>query len=149
MYFWGALEGLNKCDTLEPDLTHIDKLRYVFYARGVSPTVTPELELETRDPQQADVALEDLSSVFKALSDPARLKILRLLADSALGRCCAEGVCGCDLEAVTQLSQPTVSHHMKLLQNASLVSAEKRGKWMFYTLNPQGFALARAALELS
>ena len=87
--------------------------------------------------------------MFKALSDPARLKVLRLLADSALGRCCAEGVCGCDLETVTQLSQPTVSHHMKLLVSSQLVSAEKRGKWMFYTLNPKGFALARAALELS
>ena len=85
--------------------------------------------------------------MFKALSDPARLKILSLLFESAAGRCCAEGVCGCDLETVTQLSQPTVSHHMKLLQNARLVSAEKRGRWIFYTLNPQGFALARAALE--
>ncbi len=94
-----------------------------------------------------ELELEDLSGIFKALSDPARLKILRLLFASALGRCCAEGVCACDLETVTQLSQPTVSHHMKLLQNARLVSAEKRGRWMFYTLNPQGFALARGVLE--
>ena len=115
----------------------------------MSPAIAAKPEFETPAPQTPNAALEDVSGVFKALSDPARLKILRLLADSAAGRCCAEGVCGCDLETVTQLSQPTVSHHMKLLVSAQLVSAEKRGKWMFYTLNPQGFALARAALELS
>ena len=112
-------------------------------------SLTSTLVSDTRDPHFVNAALEDLSGVFKALSDPARLKILRLLADSAAGKCCMEGVCGCDLETVTQLSQPTVSHHMKLLVFAQLVSAEKRGKWMFYTLNPDGFALARAALELT
>jgi len=114
----------------------------------VSLTTAPEPELETRYLQASNTALEDVSNVFKALSDPTRLKILRLLADSALGRCCAEGVCACDLETVTQLSQPTVSHHMKLLVSSQLVSAEKRGRWMFYTLNPQGFALAQGVLEL-
>ncbi len=90
--------------------------------------------------------LERLAELFKALSDPARLKIVRFLADSAAGRCCAEGVCACDLEPLTQLSQPTVSHHMKLLVAAGLVSADKRGKWTYYTLERSGFALALSAL---
>ena len=79
--------------------------------------------------------------VFKTLSDPARLKILAFLANQDDGKCCdtEEGICACDLEDVTDLSQPTVSHHMKCLVSANLVIAEKRGKWMFYRIDPAGF----------
>jgi ArsR family transcriptional regulator, arsenate/arsenite/antimonite-responsive transcriptional repressor len=85
--------------------------------------------------------LETAAWVFKALSDPARLKILAFLANQDDGKCCGtdEGICACDLEDVTDLSQPTVSHHMKCLVSANLVIAEKRGKWMFYRIDPEGF----------
>jgi ArsR family transcriptional regulator, arsenate/arsenite/antimonite-responsive transcriptional repressor len=88
--------------------------------------------------------LEPLALVFKALSDPTRLKILAFLS-SPEGGCCAnaDGVCACDLESITALSQPTVSHHMKLLAAAHLVKAEKRGKWMYYSLEPQGFDVVK------
>ncbi|GIW25124.1 helix-turn-helix transcriptional regulator [Meiothermus sp.] len=93
--------------------------------------------------------LEAGASVFKALSDPARLKILAHLAQNPGGACCGPepGVCACDLETVTGLSQPTVSHHMKCLVSAELVRGEKRGKWMYYQLDPRGFALAKAVLR--
>jgi ArsR family transcriptional regulator, arsenate/arsenite/antimonite-responsive transcriptional repressor len=93
--------------------------------------------------------LETAALVFKALSDPARLKILAFLASHEDGKCCGtdEGICACDLEGVTELSQPTVSHHMKLLVSANLVLAEKRGKWMFYRIDPEGFLFVRSLVE--
>jgi ArsR family transcriptional regulator len=92
--------------------------------------------------------LEVAAALFKALSDPARLRILAHLTHSPNGACCGPepGVCACDLEAVTGLSQPTVSHHMKCLVSARLVKGEKRGRWMYYQIDPRGFALIKAFL---
>jgi ArsR family transcriptional regulator, arsenate/arsenite/antimonite-responsive transcriptional repressor len=95
----------------------------------------PKLELTTE--------LESLVLAFKALSDPARLKIVRFLASDAVG-CCGDGICACDLEQVTGLSQPTISHHMKCLQLANLITSERRGKWMYYALNHRGFGQLKA-----
>jgi ArsR family transcriptional regulator len=102
----------------------------------------PALLLEQATP--AD--LESLASIYKALSDPARLKILSHLSSDAVG-VCGDGICACDLEDLTGLSQPTVSHHMKLMQQAGLVRAEKRGKWMYYSLEPTGFKTARGFIN--
>jgi ArsR family transcriptional regulator len=95
-----------------------------------------------------ETQLEAAAWVFKALSDPARLKILTHLSRNPDGACCGPepGVCACDLEAVTGLSQPTVSHHMKCLVSARLVKGEKRGRWMYYQIDPRGFALIKAFL---
>jgi ArsR family transcriptional regulator, arsenate/arsenite/antimonite-responsive transcriptional repressor len=70
----------------------------------------------------------DLAAVLKALGDPTRLEIVALLA-AARGALCA-----CDVESRFDLSQPTVSHHLRLLREAGLVSGERRGTWVFYTL---------------
>ncbi|WP_027893737.1 ArsR/SmtB family transcription factor [Calidithermus chliarophilus] len=109
-------------------------------------TVPPVIQLEPTPTPEA--SLEAAAWVFKALSDPARLKILAFLAGNGTGICCGpeDGVCACDLEAVTGLSQPTVSHHMKCLISANLVVGEKRGRWMYYRVDPAGFALLRAFL---
>lgn len=64
---------------------------------------------------------------FKALGDDTRLKILMMLSDGEK--------CACDIQENFQLKQPTISHHMKILQQAGLVQVEKRGKWMFYGLH--------------
>ena len=64
---------------------------------------------------------------FKALGDDTRLKILMMLSDGEK--------CACDIQENFQLKQPTISHHMKILQQAELVQVEKRGKWIFYGLN--------------
>lgn len=74
-----------------------------------------------------DTAAQQLSKVFKALGDPARVKLLSLITASANGEMCI-----CDLTAPVGLSQPTVSHHMKLLVEAGLVSREQRGRWAYY-----------------
>jgi ArsR family transcriptional regulator, arsenate/arsenite/antimonite-responsive transcriptional repressor len=86
-----------------------------------------------------------LAQVFKALGDPTRLKILELL--KAKGRSCCDliarnerGLCACDIEGAVGLSQAAVSHHMALLKRAGLVTAEKRGRWMFYSRNEAAIA---------
>ena len=101
------------------------------------------------EPQLQSEPLDAVAWAFKALSDPARLKILLFLAKQDLGQCCGpgDGICACDLESVTSLSQPTVSHHMKCLISAGLVSAEKRGKWMYYQLDPKGMAMVKGFLS--
>lgn len=79
--------------------------------------------------------MDRVDLLFKALSDPARVRILEALHRPEA--CCpdAERVCACDLEALLGLSQPTVSHHMKVLVQAGLVRAEKRGRWVHYRLD--------------
>jgi ArsR family transcriptional regulator len=91
--------------------------------------------------------MSDLSEKLKVLADPTRLKILEFLYDPILS-CCSreEGICGCDLETFLGFKQPTISHHMKLLEQAGFVSAEKRGRWVFYELLPEGFKTVRDAL---
>jgi len=81
-----------------------------------------------------------LAGVFKALGDPTRLKILDLL--KARGKsCCAlvsareAGLCACDVEGAVGLSQAAVSHHMGVLVRSGLVTAEKRGRWIYYCRN--------------
>jgi ArsR family transcriptional regulator len=71
-----------------------------------------------------------VATVAKALSDPARVEIVDLLRQ-------ADGeVCQCDLQPLFPISQPTLSHHLKKLIAAGLVSTERRGKWAFYSLTP-------------
>jgi ArsR family transcriptional regulator, arsenate/arsenite/antimonite-responsive transcriptional repressor len=92
-------------------------------------------------PLEQELPFDTAALVFKALSDPARLKILAFLSSQDAAKCCTnqDGICACDLEQVISLSQPTVSHHMKLLIAANLVMAEKRGKWMYYRIDQKGF----------
>lgn len=97
---------------------------------------------------RGEVQLEAAAEVFKALADETRLKILSFLAQHDVDQCCGpqDGICACNLESVTGLSQPTVSHHMKCLISAKLVIGEKRGKWIYYRIDPRGLALVRAFL---
>lgn len=81
---------------------------------------------------------KQLVAALKAVADPTRLKILRLLKQE--GRCSigkGEGMCACDIEEHVKLSQPTISHHMSILMKAGLVRAEKQGLWIWYRRNEQ------------
>jgi ArsR family transcriptional regulator, arsenate/arsenite/antimonite-responsive transcriptional repressor len=69
------------------------------------------------------------AALFKALGDPARVRIVNLLATTD------ESVCGCELVPTLGLSQPTVSHHLKKLSEAGLLDREQRGTWAYYSLN--------------
>ena len=75
-----------------------------------------------------DEEAEATAEVFRALGDPARVRIVNLIATSN------EPICGCELEAPLGLSQPTVSHHLKKLHDAGLLRREQRGKWAYYSL---------------
>jgi ArsR family transcriptional regulator, arsenate/arsenite/antimonite-responsive transcriptional repressor len=72
-------------------------------------------------------AAERLAHIFKALGDPTRVRLLSLIAAADGGEACI-----CDLTAPAALSQPTISHHMKQLADAGLVTREQRGKWAYY-----------------
>ena len=74
-----------------------------------------------------DDAAVRLAGVFKALGDPSRVKLVSLIAAAADGEACI-----CDLTEPVGLSQPTVSHHMRVLVDAGLVTREQRGKWAYY-----------------
>ncbi len=84
---------------------------------------------------------EDLSVAFKALGDPARLRVLSLIASQPTGE-----VCACDLVAPIGKSQPTVSHHLRVLYEAGLVTKEKRGSWIWYRAVPDRLEQLRGAL---
>jgi len=83
----------------------------------------------------------ELAAIFKALADPARLRLLSMVASSAEGEMCA-----CDLVEPSGKSQPTVSHHMSLLVEAGLLTREKRGKWVWYRVVPERLSALRAVL---
>ena len=87
--------------------------------------------------------------VFKALAASSRRRILAALAAGpGQSSCCSgEGFCGCDLATATGLGAPTISHHMRVLVDAGLVSAERQGLWVFYRLRPEAFAEAIGELH--
>jgi len=92
------------------------------------------------EPIDETVAVE-LARGFHALADPARLRLLSLIASQPAGE-----VCACDLVEPLAKSQPTVSHHLKVLYEAGLVDRDKRGSWIWYRAVPDRLDALRAAL---
>jgi ArsR family transcriptional regulator len=91
-------------------------------------------EVAPLPPQEAEKA----ARMFKALSDPTRVAIVNRLA--------AAECCVCDLNAAFELSQPTISHHLKVLREAGLVDSTRRGTWAYYRLVPEALDALRGAL---
>lgn len=94
----------------------------------------------TGDPLSEDEA-GALSSALRALADPVRLRLLSLVAGQPGGEACA-----CELVDVLGRSQPTVSHHLKVLHEAGLLERERRGTWIFYRVAPARLAELQRAL---
>lgn len=86
-------------------------------------------------------AAQQLASAFRAIADPARLRLLSFLAAQAEGEACV-----CHLTKPLGLAQPTVSHHLRLLREAGLVARERRGSWVYYRLVPERMAALRDVL---
>jgi len=82
------------------------------------------------------------AEVFRALADPARVRIVNMLATSG------EPVCVCHLVDPLGLGQPTVSHHLKKLTDAGLLEREQRGKWAYFSLRPEAVAKLAAVVEM-
>ena len=83
-----------------------------------------------------------LSVLFKALGDPARLRLLSLIAAQSGGEACV-----CDISASFDLTQPTISHHLKVLREAGLLTSERRGTWVYYRINPDALQSLSALLQ--
>jgi ArsR family transcriptional regulator len=84
-----------------------------------------------REPLTAQAATE-LAGQLKALSDPVRLRLLSVVASHTGGEACV-----CDLSVGIELSQPTISHHLKVLRTAGLLDSERRGSWVYYRVVPE------------
>ncbi|MCX4512881.1 metalloregulator ArsR/SmtB family transcription factor [Streptomyces sp. NBC_01619] len=94
-----------------------------------------------REPLGEEVAA-DLARMFKALSDPVRLRLLSLIASYEGGEACV-----CDLTGPFDVSQPTISHHLKVLREAGLVGSERRGTWVYYWVVPAALARLSSLLQ--
>jgi len=89
----------------------------------------------------SESAADDLAAAFKVLADPARLRLLSMIASAD-----REEACACDLVEPLGKSQPTVSHHLSVLTDAGLLTREKRGRWAWYRVVPERLAVLRDAL---
>lgn len=86
---------------------------------------------------------EQLAAVFRVLGEPARLQVLSLIAAQPTGEACV-----CELTEPLGLSQPTVSHHLKVMYEAGLLQKERRGTWIYYRLVPQRFEVLHKVLAI-
>ncbi|MBO0693083.1 MAG: helix-turn-helix transcriptional regulator [Acidimicrobiaceae bacterium] len=91
------------------------------------------------DAPLSETEAAELAQALAALADPVRLRLLSLLATRS-------EVCSCDLEGPLGRSQPTVSHHTKVLTEAGLIAGEKRGRWMWWRIDHDRLAAIRKAL---
>lgn len=104
--------------------------------REIAPCCDPMLDAALSAP-----AAEDLAGAFKVLADPTRLRLLSLIANAPGGELCA-----CDLPALVDRKQPTVSHHLSILVDAGLLRREQRGRWAWFRLSPERLGVLRDAL---
>jgi ArsR family transcriptional regulator len=103
----------------------------------IQPECCPQVLVAPIDAEQAD----QMAAALRVIADPARLRLVSILSAAERGE-----VCVCDLTTPLGLSQPTVSHHLKVLADAGLVEREKRGRWACYRVVPERLDLLRAAL---
>jgi ArsR family transcriptional regulator, arsenate/arsenite/antimonite-responsive transcriptional repressor len=101
--------------------------------------VLPAICCGPETPPLPEEARHELAARFKALADPTRVAIVNRLAS-------ADEVCVCDLNSAFDLSQPTISHHLKILREVGLVDATRRGTWAYYRLVPEAIDSLRGAL---
>ena len=94
----------------------------------------------SREPLSGEQAVQ-LSRLFKAMADPVRLRLLSLIASHEGGEACV-----CELSGVFDLTGPTISHHLRVLREAGLISGERRGTWVYYQVHPQVLARLSAVL---
>lgn len=83
----------------------------------------------------------ELARVFKAIGEPVRLRLLSLIASQAGGQACV-----CDLTGAFELSGPTISHHLKVLREAGVITGERRGTWIYYRVRTEMLAMLSGAL---
>jgi len=97
----------------------------------------PQMLRSPLDAAEAD----EMAAALKVIADPARLRLVSLLAAAS-----DQEACVCDLTEPLGLTQPTVSHHLKVLADAGVVEREQRGRWAFFRLVPERLEIVRRAL---
>lgn len=107
----------------------------------VIPATTEPCCASVLDAPLSEPDAEVVAKGFAALAEPARLRLLSLLAAAESGE-----VCACDLVEPLGRSQPTVSHHLKVLSDAGLVTGDKRGRWIWYRVVPERLEALRLAI---
>jgi ArsR family transcriptional regulator, arsenate/arsenite/antimonite-responsive transcriptional repressor len=120
--------------------TGIDVCQYRWVSNSLALTVLSPAETAaccaplSAEPLTMEQA-EQVAPLLKALADPVRLRLMSLVASRPGGEACV-----CDLHDAFDLSQPTISHHLKVLHEAGLVDRDKRGVWVYYRVRPQALA---------
>ncbi|MZD04470.1 metalloregulator ArsR/SmtB family transcription factor [Streptomyces sp. SID5785] len=109
--------------------------------------VADEAKTETCTPGLACLLIERdeaerLAVLLKAIADPTRLQIFRIIERAPAGEACV-----CDLADCLGFRQPTVSHHLKIMTEAGLLDRERRGTWAWYSINEDGLKAVRAILD--
>src|SRR3954452_17720312 len=140
----GSLHEIDECRCLGRLAPRIDVCQYRRMSKSQL-ELTPVQAVAccsplTRDPLRAEQA-ERVAPLLKAVADPVRLRLLSLVASHSDGEACV-----CDLNEAFDLSQPTISHHLKLLHEAGLLDREKRGVWVYYRLNAKALGDLTALL---
>ncbi|AKK28198.1 helix-turn-helix transcriptional regulator [Mycobacterium sp. EPa45] len=102
-----------------------------------------QVEPMVSEPLSMRAAVE-MAAKFKALSDPVRLRLLSSVASHAGGEACV-----CEISAGVDVSQPTVSHHLRVLRDAGLLTSERRGSWVYYAVVPQVLTTLSSLLHTS
>jgi ArsR family transcriptional regulator, arsenate/arsenite/antimonite-responsive transcriptional repressor len=103
----------------------------------LGPGCCPPLAAAPMRAEQAAV----LAPMFKALGDPVRLRLMSMIASTG------SEACVCDLSGDFDLSQPTISHHLKVLREAGLVASERRGTWVYYRVHPEALRQLSGLLD--
>lgn len=94
------------------------------------------------EPSLSDEEIEGTAALFRALGDPARVRIVNMLATTG------QPICACEFVPALGLAQATVSHHLKKLADAGLVDREQRGKWAYFSLNREATARLAGLVDL-
>ena len=95
----------------------------------------------TGTPMSAEQA-EQVATLLKALADPVRLRLVSLIAAGAGGEACV-----CDLNGAFDLTQATISHHLKVLHSAGILDRDKRGVWVYYAVRPQALSAVASLFD--
>ena len=127
-----------------------------FYITAILETMNTDKFVNTADPTihiiqtdesccapsiMSDQEAKHFASLFKAISHPVRVKMLDII------HCADTEICVCDVEACFHLSQPTISHHLKILRDVGLIESEQRGLWVYHRIRPATFATVQGFLE--
>lgn len=112
-------------------------------AMGICPAESASQLVRQLQDLSDKLSLRELKSetrIFKALSDPRRLKIIKLLSHRKM--------CVCELDLAMDITQPAISHHLSILENAGLVQTERKGKWIFYSVSSRARHMLREAARI-